>query len=71
MIMADKLNPSPNSRRNGEPRGLTQDRTESTPADAQRADGIRENLRNPDADDDSQRDASNVVNRRNDEISDS
>jgi hypothetical protein len=50
---------------------LTQDRTETTPADAQRADGIRENMRNPDVDDDAQRDASNVVNRRNDEISDS
>ena len=69
--MADDRNPGPRHHRKDEPRGLTQDRTETTPADAQRADGIRENMRNPDADDDAQRDASNVVNRRNDEISDS
>jgi hypothetical protein len=67
MTMAD----TPSPRRKDEQRGLTQDRTDTTPDDAKRADGIRENLRNPDVDDDSQRDASNVVNRRNDEISDS
>src|ERR1043165_4968325 len=71
MIIADDRNPSPKPKRTDEQRGLTQDRTETPPADAQSAAAIRETMRNTDADDDSQRDSSNVLNRRNDEISDS